>query len=125
VSETSDTVREFIVHHEGPDDIYYFDTWAEACIHAHELNAGVIEHNLRSKFPGFIRSWAIPYLTTEHEARWAKILPTSKPTIPCKWCGRPVESRSSFGEDYWRHVEDRTAQCIADGVWHEAEAASK
>ena len=69
----------YLVHIEGPDDIEEFETWDAACQYAHLVNAGIVRYTARSQSPGMVRSWAIPYLATDHAARWEKILPTQKP----------------------------------------------
>ena len=67
--------KPYLVHTEGPDDIEYCDTWAEACRYAQSLNEVIVDHAIHSKIPGWLRCWAIPYLSTDYEERWEKLLP--------------------------------------------------
>jgi len=43
--------------------------------------------------------------------------------LKCKWCDEPIVKRSSFGEDYYRHVSDHTALCEFEFQANEVEPA--
>jgi len=43
--------------------------------------------------------------------------------LKCKWCDEPIVKRSSFGEDYYRHVSDHTAICEFEFQTNEVEPA--
>lgn len=67
-------MSDYLVHMEGPDDIEYHTTWAEACSAAHAFNESVLAYNARTSSPGLVQAWAIPYRHSDYEERWRKIL---------------------------------------------------
>ena len=71
-SDNSKSVGPYLVHTAGPDDVEHFDTWAEACIYSQEVNAHALLLNETSRFPGWIRLWATPYLATDWNSRSVK-----------------------------------------------------
>lgn len=62
----------------------------------------------------FEEKWAITSIEEEPEQK-------GSPTR-CRYCGFSIERRSSFGEDYWRHIGNRSALCLGREVEPEEEA---